>query len=222
MKIAIMQPYFLPYLPYFQLMNAVDTFVIYDDVQFIKNGWINRNRILVNNDPHTFTIPLRKSSTFDKINQKELIEDRHDIRKIIKTIEENYSKKIYFNQFLIKSLFRSQNTLIDLIINSFKIISDHSGITTKLILSSELSKNNDLKGQDKVINICKNLGCTDYINSVGGQTLYDKKTFKKNGIVLHFLKNCAKDKNINLSILHNLLSFSKEELKELLKDFILI
>ena len=69
MKLAIMQPYLFPYLGYFQLIAAVDKFVFYDDVNFIKNGWINRNRLLISGKVNYITIPLSGASSFLKINQ---------------------------------------------------------------------------------------------------------------------------------------------------------
>ena len=72
MKIAIMQPYFFPYIGYWQLIHAVDHFVIYDDVNYIKGGWINRNRILINGKPAYITVPLHKASAFKRICDTDL------------------------------------------------------------------------------------------------------------------------------------------------------
>ena len=71
MKLGIMQPYYLPYIGYWQLLNAVDKYVIYDDVNFIKGGWINRNRILNNGVVQYFNVPMIGSSPFKLINQIE-------------------------------------------------------------------------------------------------------------------------------------------------------
>ena len=69
MKLGIMQPYFFPYIGYWQLMNAVDRYVIYDDVNFIKGGWINRNRILMGSEVKYFNLPMQGASPFKKINE---------------------------------------------------------------------------------------------------------------------------------------------------------
>ena len=72
MKLAIMQPYIFPYLGYFQLLNSVDHFVFYDDVNFIKGGWVNRNQLLINNQNKFFTVPLKKIISFTPINEVEI------------------------------------------------------------------------------------------------------------------------------------------------------
>ena len=81
-----MQPYFFPYLGYFKLINAVDKFVVYDDVEYTKKGWINRNRLLFGNEINTFSIPIRKSSDYDKIKEKFVSDDENGIRLILKNL----------------------------------------------------------------------------------------------------------------------------------------
>src|SRR5690554_3981859 len=92
--VAIMQPYFFPYIGYFQLIKAVDKFIFYDDVNFIKNGWINRNRILVNKNANYLTVHLRDASPFKLINEIGLIDNRP---KLSKTIAMAYKKAPYFD-----------------------------------------------------------------------------------------------------------------------------
>lgn len=98
MKIAIMQPYIFPYIGYFQLINAVDKFIIYDDVNYIKQGWINRNKILLNNEDYLFTFPLKNASSYKKINEIELSENLYSKWKIkfFKTLEV-YKKHLIMN-----------------------------------------------------------------------------------------------------------------------------
>ncbi|KXK47281.1 MAG: WbqC-like family protein [Bacteroidetes bacterium OLB10] len=95
MTVAIMQPYYMPYIGYFQMINAVDSFVFYDDVNFINRGWVNRNRILVNNEPSYITIPLLKASQNKLINEIEINYDKN-FDKITKTIQLNYKKSPFF------------------------------------------------------------------------------------------------------------------------------
>src|SRR5690606_3799363 len=97
MKIAIMQPYLFPYLGYFQLINAVETFVFYDDVNFIKRGWINRNQILVDNKAALFTVPLKKASQNKLINEIDMAIDEKWLSQFFKTIEQNYKNAPYFD-----------------------------------------------------------------------------------------------------------------------------
>ncbi len=74
MKLAIMQPYFFPYIGYFQLINTVDEFVVYDNIEFTKKGWINRNRILVNGKDEYITLPIKKDSDFLHVKDRFLAE----------------------------------------------------------------------------------------------------------------------------------------------------
>ncbi len=97
MKVAIMQPYFLPYIGYFQLINAVDKFVIYDNIEFTKKGWINRNRILVNGKDEFISLPITKASDFLHANQRYLASNfENEKNKILRKIKESYRKAPYF------------------------------------------------------------------------------------------------------------------------------
>jgi len=189
MKLGAMQPYFLPYIGYFQLIKAVDKYVICDDVNYIKNGWINRNNILVNHEKKLFTIKLKKSSQNKLINEIE-IED--DFRSWLKTIQVNYAKAPYFKNvvpLLENMVFYENRSLSDFIINSLKEILSYLHIDTPLLISSQLKKDCSLKGKDKVINMCDILGADVYINAIGGQKLYDKEDFASHGIDLRFINS---------------------------------
>ena len=113
MKIAIMQPYFFPYLGYWQLMNIVDKFVIYDDVNYIKRGWINRNRILVEGKPFYIHVPVMKASQNKIINEMEVFVDSSLRKKELKTIELAYKKAPFFDSVypLIKGKRQIASTL---------------------------------------------------------------------------------------------------------------
>ena len=188
MKLAIMQPYFLPYIGYFQLISAVDRFVIYDDVNFIKQGYINRNKILGNNKSQTFTVDLKRASSNSLINE---IEIGNNCKKIIKTIKQNYSKAPFFKDAmpLIEDILNNpEKNLARFVGSSLQKISKYLQIDTVFYYSSELEKNCELKAQDKVINICDNLNASHYLNAIGGQELYSKDTFKENKIKLNFIK----------------------------------
>ena len=86
----------MPYIGYWQLMNAVDEYVVYDDVNFIKGGWINRNRILVNGEPKYINVQMRGASPFKKINEIEVANDEADIKKKLRMLENSYRKAPYF------------------------------------------------------------------------------------------------------------------------------
>lgn len=191
MKIGIMQPYFFPYLGYWQTLNAVDKYVIYDDVNYIKNGWINRNNILLNNQKHLLTIPLDGASPFLLINQIKTTPRENEKEKLLKTIEVAYKKAPYFDvvfPIIHDVIMEKSNLIINALVLQLKSVCKYLDIQTELIISSTMDKDNSLKAQDKVIHICKMLGGTQYINAIGGQELYSFDDFEKNGLELSFLK----------------------------------
>lgn len=192
--IGIMQPYFLPYIGYFQLINMVDQFVLYDNIQFTKKGWIHRNRMLINDKDEYFSLPLKKDSDFLNVNQRFLASDFEIHKdKLLRKIEQNYKKAPYFNEFfpVIQNILNyKENNLFDFIHHSIKIITNYLNIPNNIFVSSKLPLQiNDLKGKDKVVEICKVLNATAYINSSGGVDLYNKEDFKANGINLEFYKS---------------------------------
>lgn len=232
MKVGIMQPYFLPYIGYWQLMNAVDKYVIYDDVQFIKGGWINRNRILLEGHPHYFNVHMIGASSNKKINEIRVNTDHNIMNKTMRIIEGAYRKAPYFEVIhpIIKEILQcKQDNLSKYIQNSFEIVCGYLGINTELICSSSLNKDCSLRGQEKVIAICELLGATEYYNAIGGQQLYSCSDFMEHGIRLKFLKTkymgyrqFDNEFQKDLSILDVLMFNSKEEIQQMLKEFRLI
>ena len=187
MKLAIMQPYIFPYIGYWQLINFVDTFVIYDDVNFIKKGYINRNSILSNGKPHVFTLELIGASQNKLIHN---IDIGNNAQKIQKTLTHAYTKAPEYNHIspLIQDILEnSEKNLARFLGTSIEKISDYLGIETKIIYSSDIEKNCNLNGQEKILDICKRLKTSNYVNAIGGINLYDKERFTKEGIELSFL-----------------------------------
>jgi hypothetical protein len=229
MRLGIMQPYFFPYIGYWQLINAVDKFVIYDDVNYIKQGWINRNSILINNERKFITLSLSKASSNTLINQINKIDNTN---KILKTLELCYKKAPYYSKAMpiIEELLRNKEAnLAKFIGNSIERISDFLMMNTEFVYSSTIKKQNDLKGQEKVIDICRTLKTDEYINSIGGQSLYLKDKFLKDGINLLFLKSLLIEYHQfnrefvpNLSIIDVIMFNPVEKIKIFLKSFILI
>lgn len=231
MKLGIMQPYFFPYIGYWQLMNAVDKYVVYDDVNYIKGGWANRNNILVDGKPHRINLLLKKASPNKLFNETEILHD-FDEKKLLKTISIAYAKAPYYNEvfpLITQILNNTEICLSKYLIDSFKIINQYIGITTDLIVSSELKKDCSLKGEDKVIHICKLLNADEYYNAIGGTELYNRERFAENNIELHFLKTndiiYPQFKNEfvpNLSIIDVMMFNSKEQIKNMLEEFTLV
>ena len=208
MKIAIMQPYFLPYIGYWKLIESVDKFVIYDDVQFMKGGWVNRNQILINGEKKFISLPVKKHHLTANINEIIINKDNKSFASIYNKVLNNYKKSEYFNdvfRIFEKIYYYESNNLSEYLIHSIKTIMSYLSINTEIIKSSDLQNNKSLKSKDKVIDICKILGATYYYNLPGGKKLYNYKDFDINRIKLTFLDNDYSE-NEFISILDTLFS----------------
>lgn len=195
MRIAIMQPYLFPYIGYWQLVDAVDIFVIYDDVNFIKQGYINRNKILQNKKAHLFTLSLIGASPNKKIND---IKIGSNSNKLLRTIKQNYSKAPFYKdvfQVLEEILNNEEKELSKFLGFSLVKIAKYLNIDTKFLYSSDIKNDKTFKAQDRLIEMSKILNATGYINSIGGIELYDKEVFSQNDINLSFLKFQLKEKH---------------------------
>lgn len=191
MKVAVMQPYFFPYIGYFQLIAASDVFVLHDDVQYIKGGWVNRNRILLNGEDRMITLPVQKGTYDLPINARSYVPDSQPYKDIVNLIKQAYSKAPFFRQvfpLLNDMLMCADKNVARFNENLIRRIADYLGIKSKIINSSEMEKNNGLAGEPRVLEICKCLGATDYTNPIGGTELYHQETFQKQGITLRFLE----------------------------------
>jgi len=232
MKVSIMQPYFMPYIGYFQLLNTVDKFIILDDVNFIKRGWINRNTMLVNGKDFLFSIPLKGVSQNKVINQIEIDNNSSWRTNLLKTITLSYKKAPFFNEmysFIEDILLQEENNLAKFITYSLQKTCNLLSIQTTIMISSEIKKDNDLKGQDRIIEICKKVNATNYINAIGGIALYDENIFLKHNISLNFIKSNEiiypqfKNEFIPwLSIIDIMMFNSPEQIKNFLNQYELI
>lgn len=232
MRLGIMQPYFLPYIGYWQLINAVDKYIIYDDVNFIKGGWINRNRILFNGDSKLINVQLYKSSPNKLINEIEVMGNLSYNKKLLKTIENSYKKAPYFNQVfpLIENIINyEEKNLACYLTNSIINVCSYLMIDTELIISSDIQKNNDLRGEEKILEISNLLGAKEYYNAIGGKALYSYNRFRQNNIILKFLQ--TKDIKYhqlenefipNLSIIDVMMFNSVQEVRQILRCYELI
>lgn len=192
MRIAIMQPYFLPYLGYFQLLNCVDKFVIFDDVNYIKKGWINRNNILVGGKAHLFTLPLNEMSQNKLINEHHLQEVGSWKAKFLKTLEMAYSKAPFYNDFypIVKEIVEFPETNLSTYnYNAIWKICNYLDLKSEIIPSSCIYKNTNLRGQERIIDICIQENANEYYNMIGGIELYQKEFFNRNQIQLKFINS---------------------------------
>lgn len=192
MTLAIMQPYFLPYIGYMQLMNAVDTFVLYDDVAFINRGWINRNKLLINGQEYLFTVPLKDASQNKRINEVHLADDPKWRGKLLKTIEQGYRKAPFYPVVMPlteKIVNFTTDSVADLIYFSLTQLNQYLALPTRLVASSSVYQNESLRAQERILDICQQENATRYINPIGGMELYDKPTFAQVGIELNFIES---------------------------------
>jgi hypothetical protein len=189
-SLAIMQPYFFPYLGYWQLIHAVDRFIIYDDVNYIKGGWINRNRLLINGEPSYITVPLNQSSSNKRICDIALDQSSLWRNKLVKMVEMTYRKSPYFNEVfpMVEKLIRYEsNNLSSYLVYQLQTLAVFMGIKSEIEITSGYYKNEQLSGQARVLDICKLEKTNIYINLQGGKTLYDEEEFERAGINLKFI-----------------------------------
>lgn len=225
-----MQPYFFPYIGYFQLIHAVDKFVFYDDVNFIKAGWINRNRILIQHEPRYINLELQGASSNKDICDISIL--HRNLKKKIKTIEQNYINTPYFEETkeIIENYFQALYNINDLATAaalSVKMVCEY----LKLNKTFEFSSNNynntkDLDKADRLIEICKINQAKIYINPTGGKSLYNKEYFLNKGINLFFIQNqidsykqYSKDFVPGLSIIDVLMFNSIDEIHQMLNHY---
>lgn len=230
--LGIMQPYIFPYIGYFQLINKVDKFVIYDDVNFINKGWINRNNILVGGKANLFTIPLKGASQNLLINEIWIDNLEGFRKKFLKTIEQSYRKAPFYQSTIevIEEVFNiNLQKIAELTTKSITAICNYLGIQTTIIPSSSIYNNQDLKAQKRILDICKQENATHYINPIGGVELYDKNLFAENDIQLSFIKaksiEYTQFKNEfvpSLSIIDLMMFCSVEQIRGFLEEFELV
>jgi WbqC-like protein family len=229
MKLAIMQPYFLPYLGYFQLMAAVDRFVVYDDVRFIKRGWINRNRILLKGRDHLFTVPLHEVSQNRNINEIELVAEKVWKEKLLRTIKLAYSRAPCFPEIfpLLSAIINfAERNLAAFLLNALLTVRSYLDISTQIVTTSGIYQNRELTGAARILDICRKEGATIYVNASGGRTLYEADMFQAHEIALRFVeplelryKQFGRYFQPSLSIIDVLMFNSREETRSLLSRF---
>lgn len=229
MKVAIMQPYLFPYLGYFQLIRAVDAFVVYDDVNYINRGWINRNNILAQGAAQRLTLELESASQNKYINE---IVVGNKGAKVLKAIRHNYGRAPYFiavYPVVEKILMQPERNLACFLNYGLQQVCSYLGLNPAWHMSSSLNKNNALRGQDKILAICEELSAKQYINMPGGKGLYDSELFAGRNMQLSFIQPKPVSYNqfgnefvANLSIIDVLMFNNKEQCAKLLGEYELV
>ncbi|MGF6493022.1 hypothetical protein ABIE56_001179 [Luteibacter sp. 621] len=192
MIVAIMQPYLFPYIGYFQLMAAVDTFVFYDDVQYMKGGWVNRNRILHQGAPAWMTLPVVHADHRADIAQRHYTADTSVRAKLVDRVRVAYRGAVMFDNAIrhLEAFAESPVTSVAAAnAASLKAIAAEFGIDARFISASTIGGHRHLAGQARVLAMCKELGATTYVNAAGGVLLYDERAFIEAGVELRFLQH---------------------------------
>ena len=151
---------------------------------FIKGGWINRNRILFNGQEHLFVIPLRGASQNRRINEIELVPETSWRTKLLKTIRHAYRQAPEFEKVfpLISEIVNfDERNLSRYLLSSLQRMTDYLSIETELVPTSSIYGNRSLKGQDRILDICRQEQASVYLNLSGGRELYDPDMFRANG-----------------------------------------
>jgi WbqC-like protein family len=230
MKLGIMQPYLFPWIGYFQLVNFVDELVIYDDVQYIKNGWINRNRLLINGQPRYFTLPVLKASHALPICARRFASSfERDKRRTLKSLEMAYAAAPHFRDTLnlVQDCFACRDDNVAAFVShTLSKVCEALGIETLLRRSSELEHSSTTRGQNRVLDICRTLHASHYVNAIGGTDLYEGDAFAQNGQRLSFLQTrdiaYQQFQNTfrpNLSIIDVMMFNDRDQIAALLHEF---
>jgi WbqC-like protein family len=190
-SVAIMQPYFFPYIGYFQLIATVDLFIVYDNIKYTKKGWINRNRLLQGGQDALFSLPLKSDSDSLDVCERELAADfKRD--KLLNQFKGAYRRAPYFEQTLplLEEIVRHEDAnLFRFLQHAIGKTCQHLGIETEIRISSDIAIDHDLKNQDKVLALCEAVGASTYVNAIGGMALYSKEDFQKVGVTLKFIQS---------------------------------
>ena len=204
MTLAIMQPYFLPYIGYWQLLHAADTFLILDDVSYINRGWINRNRIFCNGSPTWMTVPLQGASQNRDICDIELATEAKWRRKILATLNSNYASAPHQKEVIsiMEAILEVDCINLSAFLNrSLQLVADYIGLACKILPTSSVYPKNGQAGPARILDLCQQVGAEYYINAAGGRELYSKSMFDDSGVSLSFVRTDF-DK-MNLSLPHN-------------------
>lgn len=190
-QLAIMQPYLFPYVGYFQLLSAVDRFVFYDDVNYIKGGWINRNRLMLAGRVTWFTFPLRGASVHKAINEIHVQRDGVWARKLLKSVRESYGAAPCFEQaftLLEDVVLSDESSLSVLARQSVMAVAHYLGLGAEFAISTGRYGNEHLRGPDRVLDICRQERASEYHNLPGGEALYSADKFLSAGIELKIMR----------------------------------
>ena len=226
MKVAVIQPSYIPWLGYFNMIKWADIFIFYDDVQYDNNGWRNRNKILVNNKEKWLTLSIDRKSLSNNLKERRLnkvqLTSRDQFRNHKRLLEIYYqkSKNLYILEKLYFDELNNISSLSESVIMHTSKICEFLNINTKLIKSSDLafpeSKYEFLedpcqKRNNKLLWLLKKVGCKEYISGISAKEYLDLELFKSQSINVHWNQYIEHFPDPHMSIIHYLLKHGKEE-----------
>jgi hypothetical protein len=228
--IAVMQPYLFPYLGYFQLIAAADVFVLGDDLQYVRSGWVNRNRILHNDEARLITFPLKKDRFQLQINQRQLCDHFSDeAERLIRLIAESYQQAPYFAQVmpLVERLIHFPQQNISLYAeHAIREMCAYLHIVTPIMRSSDLILGSPADKQERIIRIAHTFEATTFITPEGGSVVYDRDHFARNRLLVRFFRmNPVEYRQFrqpfvaNLSIIDVLMFNCVEQVQQMLTQY---
>jgi len=233
MKLAIMQPYFFPYIGYFDLLCNVDLFIVYDTVQYIRRGWIHRNRVLQHNKIgwQYIIMPTNKAAQKTPINEIQVLQNNNWKYRILGQLE-HYEKHAPYAmetiEFAKKCLEVNEVSISRLNVNILHQCADLLNIGFEYKLCSELNIELDSVGnaEEKILYLCEFLGASEYVNLIGGVDLYHEDSFKDRNIKLTFrntptwiYETTPYEFEPNLSIIDVLMWNRPDKIKEYLNKY---
>lgn len=228
--IAVMQPYLFPYLGYFQLIAAADVFVLGDDLQYVRSGWVNRNRILQGNEARLISFPLKKDRFVLQINQRQLCDGfTEEAERLVRLITESYEKAPYFAQVmpLIERLIRFPHQNIALYAeNALRELCAYLHIVTPIMRSSDLILGTPADKQERIIRIAHTFQATTFITPEGGSVVYDRDHLARNRLLVRFFRmdpvayqQFGEPFVANLSIIDVLMFNCVEQVQQMLSQY---
>ena len=230
MILASHQPYFLPYLPYWQLIHAADRFLIGDDYAYMVGGWIPRNRIRVQGRPQYLRVEVSDRSCHRLICDTFLAPGRREDK--LRTLEMAYHKAPFFADAfpVAERILRCEEPNLAVFLEySIREVAAYLGITTPIGRTSDLPGNRLLKRENRIYDFCRRIGADTYVNAIGGRALYRGDAFARQGIRLQFLQTAYPSYPQgggpflrDLSVLDAMMCCSRERLHALLDDYTLI
>ncbi len=227
-RVAVMQPYLLPYLGYWQLMASADLFVLYDDVQYVRGSWMNRNRILVDGRPAWFTLPVARAPLRTSIGATGLgASHAAAVATIHRRVEQAYRSAPALQDGLriLDHSFQADDTmLLQPVLRSIDAVRDVLGLVTPMVRSSALAYDRSLPREARLIELCRVVGGEEYLSLSGGRRLYRPVAFAAAGLRLRFhdldrlLVTAAPDVDAQLSVLHAIMTVPRDRLRHHLHD----